>query len=99
MTNTPTHDPVKPLVIGMTKAEAILDTGPDSLYALIKAGELDSYLEGKRRKITMDSIERLIQKRLATAGGELQHRKHMRALRAKHRRRGRASVSEPGTAA
>jgi hypothetical protein len=86
MTNTVTEDhPVKPLVVGMAKAEALLDTGPDSLYELIKAGELESYLEGKRRKITMDSIERLIQKRLAAATAEFEYRERMRALRVKPR--------------
>jgi hypothetical protein len=85
MTNTVTDDPVKPLVVGMTKAQALLDTGLDSLYDLIKAGELDSYLEQKRRKITMESIERLIQKRLAAATTEFEYRERMRALRVKPR--------------
>jgi hypothetical protein len=103
MTDTPTDDPVKPLVVGMTKAEALLDSGPDTLYDLIKSGELESYLEGKRRKITMRSIERLIQKRLAAASGEFLHRDRMRVLRAKprvkSRRYGRAGASERDTAA
>jgi hypothetical protein len=102
MTNTATeNDPVKPLVVGMAKAEALLDTGPDSLYELIKVGELESYLEGKRRKITMDSIERLIQKRLAAASAELDYRARMRALRAKPRvkSRRRRLAAERDTAA
>jgi hypothetical protein len=103
MTNTVTEDdPVKPLVVGMAKAEALLDTGPDSLYELIKAGELESYLEGKRRKITMYSIERLIQKRLAAATAECDYREHMRALRAKprvkSRRRAKRRDTENATA-
>lgn len=80
MTHTVSDDPIKPLVVGMAK---------DSLYELIKAGELESYLEGKRRKITMNSIERLIQKRLAAASAELDYRERMRALRAKPRVRSR----------
>jgi hypothetical protein len=101
MTNTVTeNDPVKPLVVGMTKAEALLDTGPDSLYELIKAGELDSYLEGKRRKITMNSIERLIQKRLAAASSELEYRERMRTLRAKPRVKSRRRTKRaPGARA
>jgi hypothetical protein len=70
MTDSPTDDPVKPLVVGMNKAEALLDCGHDQLYELIRAGELDSYIEGTRRKITMASIEALIAKRLAATGGE-----------------------------
>jgi hypothetical protein len=60
----------KPLVVGMAKAKAKLDCGHDTIYDLIKAGELDSYLEGKFRKITMASIERLIEKRLAAGPGK-----------------------------
>jgi hypothetical protein len=66
----------KALVVGMAKAKALLDTGTDSLYDLIKTGELDSYLEGRRRKITMASIERLIQKRLAANGAGFRRGKH-----------------------
>jgi hypothetical protein len=90
MTTILTDDPVKPLVVGMSTAQALLDTGLDSLYRLIKAKELDSYLEGKRRKITMESIERLIEKRLTTATIESEYRERMRALRIKPRVRPRA---------
>jgi hypothetical protein len=62
----------KPLVVGMTKAEHLLDAGTDKLYDLIKAGELDSYLDGNRRKVTIASIERYIQKQLAAASGGFQ---------------------------
>ena len=67
---------VRPLVAGMTKTKTLLEAGTDQIYDLIKTGELDSYLEGNRRKITMESIERLIQKRLAAANGEFQRGKH-----------------------
>jgi hypothetical protein len=56
----------------MAKAEFLLDCGHDQIYDLIRAGELDSYVESNRRKITMASIERLIAKRLAATGGEFQ---------------------------
>jgi hypothetical protein len=62
----------KPLVVSMAKARVLLDCGMDQLYALIKAGELDSYVEGTRRKITTGSIEQLIRKRLAATAGEFQ---------------------------
>jgi hypothetical protein len=69
----------RPLVAGMAKAKVMLDCGADTLYDLIKAGELDSYLEGKFRKITMASIARHIENRLA-AGGKWDMRK-VRKLR------------------
>ena len=62
----------KPLVVGMAKAKVLLDCSNDQLYDLIKAGELDSYVEATRRKITTASIEALILKRLAATAGEFQ---------------------------
>jgi hypothetical protein len=41
--------------------------GPDRLWKLIKAGEVDSYLVGRSRFITVDSIERYIAHQLAQA--------------------------------
>ena len=37
------------------------------LYQLINAGELETYREGKARKITIRSLEALIERRLAAA--------------------------------
>ena len=62
----------KPLVVAMAKANVLLDCSNDQLYDLIKAGELDSYVEETRRKITTASIEALILKRLAATAGEFQ---------------------------
>lgn len=59
----------KPLVVGVGKAKVLLDCSHDQIYDLLRAGELDSYLERNRRKITVASIEALIAKRLAAAGG------------------------------
>jgi hypothetical protein len=61
----------KPLVVGVSKAKVLLDCSHDQIYDLLRAGELASYLERNRRKITMASIEALIAKRLAATGGEL----------------------------
>jgi hypothetical protein len=65
-------DTDKPLVVGMTKAEHLLDSGADKLYDLIKAGELDSYLDGNRRKVTIASIERYVRKQLAASSSGFQ---------------------------
>jgi hypothetical protein len=67
----------KPLVVGLATARVKLDCGIDKLYDLIKARELDSFLDGNRRKITMESIERLIQRRLeSAASSEFQRGRH-----------------------
>jgi hypothetical protein len=93
MTSSPGDD-LKPLVVSMAKTEALLDASPDTIYDLIRVHELESYLEGKRRKVTMASIEALIAKRLASAR-TYEYSDRMRTLRAKPRvksqRRSRAS--------
>jgi hypothetical protein len=38
-------------------------------YELLNAGELDSFLDGRSRKITVDSIRRYIARRLAESTG------------------------------
>jgi hypothetical protein len=48
----------------------MLNCGNTRLYELIGAGELDSFLDGCSRKITVESIHRYIQRQLA----EHQHR-------------------------
>jgi len=60
----------RPLVVSIGKAKVLLDCSRDRIYSFIKSGELESYVEGTRRKITMDSIERLIAGRLAANGRE-----------------------------
>jgi excisionase family DNA binding protein len=61
------NDSEKPLVVGVAETEHLLNCGKDAVYDLIKARELDSYLDGNRRKITRASIERYVQKRLSAA--------------------------------
>ena len=81
----------KPLVVGMATAGILLDSGPDYLYKLIKAQELDSYLDGNRRKITLASIERHIEKRLAAEPTQLIRSDEMSAIRKLGRHHGRLS--------
>jgi hypothetical protein len=58
------------LVVSPRRARQMLDTGNTRLYELLAAGELDSFLEGRSRKITVGSIHRFIERRL----GKEQHR-------------------------
>jgi excisionase family DNA binding protein len=53
------------LVVSPRVACRLLDTGNTRLYELLAAGELDSYREGRSRKITIESIRRLVRRRLA----------------------------------
>jgi hypothetical protein len=54
------------LVVSPRRAKHMLDCGNTRLYELIKSKELDSFLDGRARKITVESIRRLIARRLAT---------------------------------
>jgi hypothetical protein len=62
----------KPFVVGVAKAAVLLDCSRDRIYTFIKSGDLDSYVDGVRRKITMASIEAFIAKNLTANGSEFQ---------------------------
>jgi hypothetical protein len=57
------------LVVSPRRAKHLLDIGTTRLYELVNANELDSYLDGRNRKITVESIHRLIAHRLALTRG------------------------------
>jgi hypothetical protein len=48
---------------------ALLDCGRTRLYELINAGEVESFLDGASRKITMSSIQRRIERLLQESRG------------------------------
>jgi hypothetical protein len=54
------------LVVSPRLARRMLDIGTTRLYELIKAGEVESYLDGRSRKIIVDSIYQYIQRCLRT---------------------------------
>jgi hypothetical protein len=56
---------VAPLVVKPREARSMLACGNTRLYELLAAKELDSFLDGRSRKITVDSIRRYIARRLA----------------------------------
>ena len=69
----PPHPPFKarPLVVRPSVARRLLgNIGSMKLWELINSGELDSYLDGRRRFITVESIERRIARKLAEARDE-----------------------------
>lgn len=55
----------EPLVVSPRDACRLLAVGNSYLYRLLNDGELDSYLDGRVRRITVASIERYVQRRLA----------------------------------
>jgi hypothetical protein len=54
------------LLVKPRAACRMLACGNTRLYELLAAGELESFLDGRSRKITVASIHRLIARRLAT---------------------------------
>jgi excisionase family DNA binding protein len=52
------------LVVSPQRACHLLDCGTTHLYELLGKGELSSMLDGRSRKITVESINRYIEKRL-----------------------------------
>ena len=56
----------------------MLDIGPTKLWELINAGEVESYLDGPRRKIIIASIRQYVERRRGKPAPE---RKGVRARR------------------
>jgi hypothetical protein len=65
--STSSDEQIRPLVVSPKVAEILIDSSHDKLYQLLATGELESYLDGRLRKITMRSIEAYIARRLAAA--------------------------------
>jgi hypothetical protein len=55
------------LVVKPARACQMLSCGRTHLYGLIAAKELDTFLDGGARKITVESIRRYIERQLAGA--------------------------------
>jgi hypothetical protein len=52
----------QPLSVSPKKAMFLLDVGHTRLYELMGTGELESYWEGRHRKITLRSIHARVEK-------------------------------------
>jgi hypothetical protein len=58
---------VRPLVVGTAEAGRLGGTGKTKTFELIKSGEYESYLDGGVRRITVESIEARIHRKLQEA--------------------------------
>ena len=54
-----------PLVASPNQTMKAILVSRSTLYELIKAGELESYTEGRSRRITVESINAYVKRRLA----------------------------------
>jgi excisionase family DNA binding protein len=57
----------EPLVVRPKTAKALLNCSDETLYQYLNSGELESYKEGAARKIPLESIRALVQRRLDEA--------------------------------
>jgi hypothetical protein len=67
------------LVVKPREARQLLAMGNTYLYELIGAGELDSFLDGRSRKITVESIRRYIVRRLASTDNSVSTKAQLRS--------------------
>jgi len=66
----PTMLPDGSVVVRPDRARVLLgDITQRSLYELLNAGELESYIDGKKRLITVRSIMRYISRKFVATGG------------------------------
>jgi excisionase family DNA binding protein len=61
----PTNDLSSPVVATPNQAIQRLQVSRATLYELINNGDLESYTEGRSRRILVQSMDRYIQRRLA----------------------------------
>ena len=57
----------EPIVVSPRRAQQLLDVGHSRLYELLSQGELQSYKDGKSRKIVVASIKEYVARKLAAA--------------------------------
>jgi hypothetical protein len=74
---------VKPLVVRPRVARQMYgDCSADKIYEKIKSGEIESYLDGRRRVIVVASIEADIKRKAAAAKAGFERGRHPRRSRA-----------------
>ena len=57
-------DKVEPLAVSSKQAQAMIGCSHNKFYALIAAGEVESYIDGNRRMCTMRSLKAYVQRKL-----------------------------------
>jgi hypothetical protein len=72
---------VVPLVVKPKSAWKMLACSNTHGYELLNAGELESFLDGRARKITVESIRGYIVRRLAPANGRIKEDRPRRRRR------------------
>ena len=63
------HSAVEPLAVSPATAEWMLQYGHKKVYQLMATGELESFKDGRSRRIIVASIHDLIKRRIAASAG------------------------------
>jgi hypothetical protein len=66
-----TVNPVAPIGVSPRKTATMLDCGVVRVYKLLNEGKLESYLDGRNRKILVSSINAYVASRPRHSGGRL----------------------------
>lgn len=63
---------MEPIAVPLRELARAEKMSPTRLYELIDAGEIDTFLDGNRRKVVVDSYRRYVERQVvATAGKKL----------------------------
>ena len=84
--STTTPADLEPLVVKPKIAWKMLARSNTRGYELLAAGELDSFLDGRSRKITVASLRRYIAQRLVSSQGTTAHSQSPRRKRGRPRK-------------
>ena len=68
------------------EASRMLSLSMSKIYELLRNGELDSYSDGKARRVIVASIHAYVERRLAASGGEWRTWQHARSPRRRKER-------------
>jgi hypothetical protein len=90
-----TQSDIGPLVVKPRTACRMLDCGNTRLYELLGTGELESFLDGRSRKITVDSIRRYVAQRLASSQGTTAQAQAPRRKRGRPRKSSSVVMERP----
>jgi excisionase family DNA binding protein len=63
----PSVTDARALVVSVNGAAAMLGSSRDRVYQLIRSRELDSYLDGTARRVTVASVQRYVDRKISGA--------------------------------
>jgi excisionase family DNA binding protein len=67
---------IEPRVGSPKDAQRRARVGKDRLYELLNSGEIESYLDGRSRKVVLASVDAYIDRQIAQARGQFQRARY-----------------------